>query len=235
MTSGSTMPSRILHLRRKRYGCKSDPSRGEALEAFVIDAVKQCLLRGTDFVALAEEIAARFAEQQGAQDVTAQRRELASVNTRIQNGLKAILSGFDDDDLRIQIAELKEKKAKLEIAISTAENIGRAVNVPALAAMLRQDVENLQSRSREEIQHTIRQHVPSITANEDGTLTIMVGYLLLGAAQRHYQKSPDTQKNPENQGLSGFVCSVAGAVSCMVITHAPSYIEWRDFVYTPCA
>lgn len=29
-------------IRRKRYGCKSDPIRGEALEAFVIDAVKQC-------------------------------------------------------------------------------------------------------------------------------------------------------------------------------------------------
>lgn len=222
-------------IRRKRYGCKSDPIRGEALEAFVIDAVKQCLLRGTDFVALAEEIAARFAKQQGAEDVTAQRRELASVNTRIQNGLKAILSGFDDDDLRVKIADLKEKKAKLEIAISTAENIGRAVNVPALAAMLRQDVENLQSRSREEIQHTIRQHVPHIIANEDGTLTVTVGYLLPGAAQRHYQKSPDTQKTPENQGLSGVVCSVAGAVGDMFITHAPSYIAWREFIYMPCA
>ena len=206
-------------IRRKRHGCKSTPVRGEAFEAYVIDAVKQCLLRDTDFMALAEEIAARFAEQQGAQDVTAKRRELGGVKTRIQNGLKAILSGFDDDDLRVKIAELKQKKAELELAITTAENIGRSVNVPALAAMLREDVENLQSRSREEIQHTIRQHVPRITANEDGSFTVMVGYLLPGAAQRHYPKNPGTQKTPENQGLSGVVCQVAGAVRLELTTY----------------
>lgn len=162
--------------------CSTAPVRGEALEDFVVDAVKKYLADGTNFEALAQHIADKFNE--AAPDVSAERNELSSLDVKIQNGIQAILSGFDAPELRQQIEQLKARKEELQKVIAATENSQRRIDVAALAAILQEDVHNLASADPAVVQVTIRRHVPYITANEDGSFTIAVGYALAGEKKK---------------------------------------------------
>ena len=52
--------------------------------------------------------------------------------------------------------------------------------------MLRADVVTLDSQDQEAVRAVIRRHVPYIIANEDGSLTVFIGYVL---AQKGHKKT----------------------------------------------
>ena len=178
-------------------GCSSVPVRGEELEKFVIAAVKQYLLSETNFTDLAQHIADRFNET--TIDVSAEKAELASVEAKINNGVQAILSGLDVHELRQQLDALKSRKAALEEIIAAARRTANQINVPALAEMMRADVDNLDSQDPEIVRTTIRRHVPYILANEDGTLTVAVGCTLAGK----HKKAPFSAENEVAHSMAG--------------------------------
>ena len=79
-------------------------------------------------------------------------------------------------ELRDEMEKLRIRRIKLDSIITTAENKGPRINVKALADLLRADADNLESKDPEVIRATIRRHVPFITANPDGTITVTIGY-----------------------------------------------------------
>ena len=210
--------------KNKPDSCQSSPARGEDLEKFVIEAVKQYLVSGTDFEALAQQVADRFSA--ASVDVSAEKNELSGIDTKIANGVQAILSGFDAPELRQQIEQLKMRKAELQTVIGSAEQNRRRIDVPALAAMLRADVENLDSQDDEVVRAAIRRHVPFITANEDGSFTVSIGYTLNKKARK---KTPLSEENEVAR-------SMAGADEAMSnVQLLPSAIILRQIVYRPAA
>ena len=184
--------------KKQADGCQSAPVRGEELEKFVIQAVKDFLTSETDFTALAQRIADRFTSNNI--DVSAEKKEIAGIDAKINNGIQSILSGFDAPELRQQLESLKERKAALQSTISAAENSARRINVPALANMLRADVATLDSQDPEAVRAVIRRHVPYITANEDGSLTVSIGYVL---AQKGHKKTLLSEENSVAHSLAG--------------------------------
>ena len=177
--------------KNKTNGCRSNPVRGAELEQFVIDAIKNCIAEHTDFHALAKEISRRYDELAGTNnkpDTSAERAELQSVSHRLNNGLQALLDGMDSPELREQINSLRERQKFLQDTIANAESYVRKINVEALENMLKADIENLDSKDAEVVRAVIRRHVPSITANKDGTYTVTVGYILPTTEKKKRQK-----------------------------------------------
>lgn len=184
----------------KKATCKSKPIPGEDLEKFVINAVRDFLTSETDFTALAQHVADAFNKTNV--DVSAEEKELASIDLKINNGVKAILSGFDAPELRQQMEQLKAKKAELQTVINSAENSKRRIDVAALADLLRSDLDNLDSNEPEIIRAIIRRHVPFIDANEDGTLTVGVGYTLANGRKK--------TANPNGNAVAHFLAGAEG-------------------------
>lgn len=163
-------------------GCKSNPVRVDELDKFVINAVKDCLIENTDFMALAEEIAKKYTQITGdkitTQNIDNEKKELQSVKEKIHRGVNALLDGFDTPELREQIHNLKEREKFLEEYINNIQTRSTNININELAKILKNDVLNIDNEDEEKIRNTIRNHVPYIIANEDGTFTVAVGYLL---------------------------------------------------------
>lgn len=115
-TSRSKGHEYVYYCCTNRYGkkrgenaCSSTPVRGDRLEAIVLDAIKRCLNAHSDFPALANHIAMQFNKEMQA-DLTAEYQELESIKVKINNGVNAILDGFDTPELRDQIDQLKRRK-----------------------------------------------------------------------------------------------------------------------------
>ena len=66
--------------------------------------------------------------------------------------------------------------------------------------MLRADVVTLDSQDQEAVRAVIRRHVPYIIANEDGSLTVFIGYVL---AQKRHKKTPLSEENEVAHSLAG--------------------------------
>ena len=185
-----------------RYGksnvldrCKSNPVRCDELDNFVIEAVKNCLLEHTDFKALANKIAERFKELNTKNNTKTVeiKKELTSIKNKIQNGINAVLEGLDSEELHEQLKTLKLKQEYLEGCLKNAQNT-RFIDVDALAEALRNDVENLEHENEEKIRNCIRNHVPYIIANEDGSFTVAVGYILPGQESAAKEKLPSQMR-----------------------------------------
>lgn len=162
-------------------GCKSKHIRCDELDKFVINAVKDCLLKNTDFIELAREIAAKYTDKAAMKkmsELVDEKKELKSVSEKINNGIKTILDGFDSEELREQLKKLKERKTYLENIINKANDISQIIDIQALAEILKKDIININHKDEEVIKACIKNHVPYIIANADGTFTVAVGYIM---------------------------------------------------------
>ena len=178
--------------------CASAPVRGEDLEKFVIASVKKFLTSETDFASLAQHIVDRFNDS--SVDVSAEKNELAGIESKISNGVQAILSGLDVPELRQQLDVLKARKAALQTTILAAEKSTQRIDVTSLADILRADVEQLDSQDDEVVRAAIRRHVPYITANADGSFTVSIGYVL---AESAHKKPPLSAESEVAHSLAG--------------------------------
>ena len=177
-----------------RYGkkgkenvCQSEPIHGEEIEKYVIEAVKKCIKGTVDFNAQAVEIAEQYNNliNSGMQkDVSAERAELQSVTQRLNNGIQAVLDGLNTPELAEQINELKGKKAALESVIASADTQRQKISIESIEEMLRRDIENIESKDPESLRIVIQRHVASIIVNDDGSISVTVGYIIPGIKKK---------------------------------------------------
>ena len=162
--------------RYRTHTCKGRNINADELETFVVQQLKAYLLQA-DF----EQEAKRIADQiNGASpDLTEERKELADVTAKINNGLKAILGGMDFTELRDEMDRLRVRKSELEDIISRRTASRQQVDPQNIVRMFEDAVDNWD----DDLPQIVKQLVTKIYAHTDGTISVNVGVHMNGGGR----------------------------------------------------
>lgn len=159
--------------------CGAKNINADEIETFVVQQLKAYLL-GVDF----EEEARRIADQVNSStaDLRVERAELADINAKINNGLKAILSGMDIPELRDEMDKLRVRKAELEDIIGRRTANRKPVSPENIARIFEEAVDKWDTN----LPTIIKQHIGKIYAHTDGSCSVCVGVYLIGCGGAQY-------------------------------------------------
>lgn len=183
---GSEYKSYICGNKYRNRTCKAKNISAEELESFVVAHVKN-FISNTDFNDLANEIVEKI--NSAKRDITAEKKELKEIETKIKNGINAVLSGIDVPELKEEIENLRHKKSELEEIITATERDNGNVDVKVVKDYLASMTEDLKNN---DIKSLINKCVHKIYANTDGTFTVDIGVLIgsCGSTQPTICKKP---------------------------------------------
>ena len=163
----------------RTHECKAKNINADEIEAFTVQHLK-AYLGGLDFTETAQYIADQV--NGASPDLSAERSELAQINTQITNGVKAILSGLVVPELEAELDRLRIRKSELEDIIARRSADKPEIDPDALIAMFQASAAAIDSS--EKLPDIIRQHVTKIYAHADGTFTVCVGVHMTGCGGR---------------------------------------------------
>lgn len=159
--------------------CKAKNINADSIETFVVQHLKAYLL-DADFEEVAQTIA--DAVNNTAPDLSKERKELSEINTKIANGVKAVLSGMKFPELEEEVSRLRVRKSELEDIMAHKESHGGKKLDPAkIVELFRYSAEHFDEEHLKEI---IKFHITKIYANIDGSFTVNVGVHLNGCGGR---------------------------------------------------
>lgn len=158
--------------------CTAKNINADEIETFVVQQLKAYLL-SLDFRAAAAAIAERV--NSTSVDLRAERSELAAIDTKINNGMKAVLSGFDAPELRDEIDRLRIRKSELQDIISRRTANQLYVDPKNIEKLFQDAIETWDSKTLPTI---VRQHITKIYAHTDGSFSVNVGVHLIGCGDR---------------------------------------------------
>jgi len=161
----------------RTHTCHVKNINADEIESFVVQNLKAYLLE-VDFSEVAQSIADQV--NGSSKDLKAERAELAGVEAKIHNGMKAVLSGMDIPELHAEIDKLRVRKSELEDIIGRREASVRRVDPKSIEALFRDSVDNF---NPENMRSIIRQHVTKIYAHADGSYSVNVGVHINGGWQ----------------------------------------------------
>lgn len=160
--------------------CDACNISADELESFVVQNLKMYLLKA-DFNQVASEIAGRI--NSAGPDLSAEKKELAAIDAKIQNGIKAILSGIEIPELQAEIERLRIRKNELGDIISVTESGHKKISPEQVEAVFKSSLEHF-GESPEMTKRIIRQHVTKIYANTDGSFSVNVGVHMSGCGSQ---------------------------------------------------
>ncbi len=152
---------------RRKKTCENPWVNADNLEKAVYDCIKEYFLNA-DYNELAEAVIKAYKESVPKQD--AEKRELASIEKKIKNGVKAILEGLDVAEVKEEIANLKVRKLELEEKIRKAP-MPISLDKDALVDYFRNIVENWDSLDKDRV---IRDNVMSVEIETNGMANILL-------------------------------------------------------------
>ena len=162
----------------RTHTCHGQSINADWLERQVIEAVRD-YLADTDFEAEAQRIADQV--NNSSPDLAAERAELAGINAKLGNGLRAILNGFNDfPELHEEMDRLRVRKGELEDIIGRRQARRAPVDPQKIVKIFRQSVEYGDAN----LPKLLREHIEKIYACTDGTFSINVGVHLNGCGGR---------------------------------------------------
>lgn len=164
--------------RYRTHTCQGPSINADLLEAEVVDCVRQYL----DNMDISDE-ARRIADMVNGStpDLRAERMELADINAKLANGLKALLNGFDDiPELHDEMDRLRVRKSELEDIIGRRQARRSDVDAKDIERLFRRSVENMDK----DMARVLKEHISKIYAHTDGTFSINVGVHLNGCGGR---------------------------------------------------
>lgn len=106
-------------------------------------------------------------------DLSSEKKELSQVETKIRNGINAILVGAEIPELQEEIDFLRNRKNELTEIINVAENKNYTINQKAIEEYLSTSVEDLENTAN--LKAIVQKHITKIYANTDGTITVNIG------------------------------------------------------------
>lgn len=162
----------------RTHTCKAKNINAAIIENFVIQQLKS-YLANTDFEKEAEEIANRI--NSASANCEAEKRELVDVETKIANGMKAILKGMDFPELEDEIARLRVRKSDLEDIIAIHERENPHVSPEDVLCVFRDSIE---SWNEENLPKIIREHIKKIYAHPDSSFNVEIGVHCTGCGGR---------------------------------------------------
>ena len=170
------------------------------IETFVIIQLRE-YLRTVNV----EEIAKTIADQiNGASpDLQAEKKELLDIKTKLQNGTKAILSGFDLPELREEMDRLRVRKSELEDIIAEAQKGGSPIDPQEIVELFRIAAEQLDKNPRAAVETL----VTKIYAHIDGSYTVNIGVQIKNNASGYRLQTragkANKRRGPERESAPG--------------------------------
>lgn len=157
----------------RTHTCQAKNINAPELEEFVLTQLKE-FLREQDLSTAAKSLA--DAVNGASMDLSAERRELADVQAKISNGVRAVLSGMDLPELQDEIDRLRVRQSELEDILERHSSQTPTVDPGAVETMLREDAQRIeQELTPQELSTIVRQYVTKIYAHADGSCAVNVG------------------------------------------------------------
>ena len=154
--------------RYRTKSCQAKSVNADRIEKFVLDHLKDFLQR-SNFDKLAQFIVDKINNDQP--NLSKEKAELVDIQSKIQNAIKAILSGVDFPELQDEVSRLRDRKSELEKIISTSRP-RRSINKNAVIEFFKASIQNWKE---ENLKNIIRQHIMKITVKPDGSYKVIVG------------------------------------------------------------
>lgn len=163
--------------RYRTHTCDAKTINADEIETFVVQNLKAYLLQA-DYEAEAQRIADMV--NSASADLKEERSELAAINAKLQNGLRAILNGFDDlPELRMEMDRLRVRKSELEDIIGRRTSSRKPVDPQDIVKIFHHALEDWDN----DLPKIIRHHVTKIYAHADGTYSVNVGVHINGCGR----------------------------------------------------
>lgn len=166
----------------RTHTCTAKNINAVELETFVVQQVR-AFLAAQDFSEAAQEIANQV--NGASADLAAEKAELADIESQLANGLKAILRGFEMEELTEEMDRLKLRKSEL-VDIIARKSSSRPYMDPAdIERMLKEDAWRIdQITDQAELAKLVRQYVTKIYAHANGSCTVNIGVHMTGCGDR---------------------------------------------------
>ena len=152
--------------------CQAANINAEDIETLVLRELREYLTT-VDANQVFEEIAAQM--NSASPDLSHEKQELLNINTQIQNGMKAVLTGLDIPELRDEIDRLRLRKGELEDIIAASKTGRGKVDPQWVVDKFRNALDTLDTNP----QAAIRDHITKIYARADGSCTVNMGVHLM--------------------------------------------------------
>ena len=165
--------------RYRTHTCSAKNINADEIETFVVQHLKAYFL-SLDFDAEARKIADMV--NSASPELKAERAELADINAKLNNGLKAILNGFDDfPELREQMDALRVRKSELEDIIERRSASKKEIESADIVRIFKSALDTWDAN----LPDIIKQHI-KIYAHTNGTYSVNVGVHLDGCGGLQY-------------------------------------------------
>lgn len=158
--------------------CNAKNINANEIETFVVQQLKAYLL-GTDFEETAKIIAAQI--NNASPNLSKERSELAEITKKINNGVKAILSGMEFPELKDEVRRLRVRKSELVDIIISSRKKKHSVTPEAIIRLFQDSIENWND---ENIPNIVKCHITKIYAYPDGSYDVEVGVHTDGCGSR---------------------------------------------------
>lgn len=152
--------------------CKAKNINANVIETFVVSNLKDYLLK-IDYQELAERVADQI--NNASPNLEAEKKELAIIDNKIHNGVKAILSGIRLPELEEELDRLRTRKAELEDVIRYTVRNRITVTPDMIVEFFKQTICELEGHN---MRRVIERHVQKIEAHADGSFDVYVGLSL---------------------------------------------------------
>ena len=162
----------------RTHTCQAKNINAAEIEGFVIDGLKRYFLE-LDFEAEANRIALMV--NNSTPDLKAERAELASIEAKLNNGLRAILNGFDNfPELQDEMDKLRVRKGELEDIIARRSASTREVDPADIVRIFEYALDHWD----DDFNTILREHITKIYAHADGSYSVNVGVHISGCGGR---------------------------------------------------
>lgn len=158
--------------------CRAKNINASEIEGFVLDGLKRYFL-DLDF----EEEAQRIADMVNGSttDLRSERAELASIEAKLANGLRAILNGMDNfPELQDEMDRLRVRKRELEEIIARRTMSAKAVDPADIVKVFNYALDHWD----DDLPTIVKEHITKIYAHTDGSYSVNVGVHITGCGGR---------------------------------------------------
>lgn len=162
----------------RTHTCKAKNINAVLIESFVVEQLKAYLIN-TNLETEAEKIADQI--NSASANCEAEKRELVDIESKIANGMKAILGGMVFPELEDEIARLRVRKSDLEDIIAVHERENPHVTPESVRAVFTESIKNWDA---DHLPQIIREHIKKIYAHPDGSFDVEIGVHCTGCGGR---------------------------------------------------
>ena len=114
-------------------------------------------------------------------DLRSERAELAGIEAKLANGLRAILNGFDNfPELQDEMDKLRVRKRELEEIIARRTSSTKAVDPADIVKVFNYALDHWD----DDLPTIVREHITKIYAHADGSYSVNVGVHITGCGGR---------------------------------------------------